>query len=338
MSIEMCPFIGIETDSDTAVGFPSPRNLCHRNGTPAPTSIAHQAKFCMAGEHVNCPIFQQQAGAALVAAAVTGTQAGATPVVPSKKGRPAQPKPFNKKASASAKPTAYPVRRRAKEILLPLLAVAGVTAIVLAMILILPPSSQFLVAPPVVVTDTPTPKASLVTVAGGETSGGSPMVVSTTNLSPSPPPTSTRVLTRTSTPRTSTVTKAVTSTQALIPTIATPCGHPTGWVQYTVRSGDTLSALSRVLNISIAQLQIANCMGSSTFLYVGQLIWTPWIPPTQIIPTEVSPTIVPSETETPVPTEETPSATPVTPSVEPTIVVPTIDPTVGVPPTESPTP
>ncbi len=342
MSAVICPFIGIETDNDTAVGFPSPRNMCHRSGSPVPTSIAYQARYCMAAEHVTCPIFQQQAGAALsLAAGSTAETSIALPVSPApSKPRAKVVKPAPTTALPAEQP-AEPRQRRAREFLLPLMAVAGVTAIMIAVLLILPPTQFFAAAPPNALTSTPTPEASSVTFLNGSSIGSNSLITATPSKSPSPPPTSTRALTKTAGPKTATTTLTATFTATNIPPAATACGSPAGWVQYTVRSGDTLSGLSRIFGIRITQLQIANCMGSSTFLYVGQVIWTPWIPPTQVVisptisPTETTPSVVPGDTNTPepsatVPTDTpepsatVPTDTPVPPSPEPSEEVPTI--------------
>jgi len=311
--------------------------MCHRSGSPMPTSIAYQARYCMAAEHVTCPIFQQQAGAALAAAAGTAAETSfSLPVSPA----PSRPRAeVVKPASATALPAEQPAeprqRRRAREFLLPLMAVAGVTAIIIAVLLILPPNQYFAAAPPYAITGTPTPRASSVAFFNGSSTGSNSLITVTPSKSPSPPPTSTRALTKTAGPKTATYTLTATSTATNIPPAATACGSPAGWVQYTVRSGDTLSGLSRIFGISITQLQIANCMGNSTFLYVGQVIWTPWIPPTQVVisptisPTDTTPSVVPSDTDTP-----EPSATVPTNTIEPSATVPTDIPT---PPSPAPT-
>ncbi|RPJ51550.1 MAG: LysM peptidoglycan-binding domain-containing protein, partial [Chloroflexi bacterium] len=55
-----------------------------------------------------------------------------------------------------------------------------------------------------------------------------------------------------------------------------PCGPPPGWVRYTVRLGNNLTNLSQAFGVSIAQLQLANCMPANQFnLAVGQVIWVP---------------------------------------------------------------
>lgn len=125
------------------------------------------------------------------------------------------------------------------------------------------------------------------------------------------------------------------------------CGKPYGWVLYTVKSGDTLYSISVTFGTTVAALQQANCMGSSTEIWVGQQInvpyyatSTPWISPTPVpslIPTFL-PTLVPTltgtpeypSTPTPVPTPtytfpDTPTPGPTTPTPQPS-VMPTLPP------------
>jgi LysM repeat protein len=66
-----------------------------------------------------------------------------------------------------------------------------------------------------------------------------------------------------------------------VPTVTViPCGPPSGYVKrYVVQPGDTLSSIARLYGITYATLQRANCMGSSTTIYSGQLLWVPNIPP-----------------------------------------------------------
>ena len=54
-----------------------------------------------------------------------------------------------------------------------------------------------------------------------------------------------------------------------------PCGRPYGWIVYIIRPGDTLYHLSQAYGVSVASLQTANCMGSSTLLHVGDKLYVP---------------------------------------------------------------
>jgi LysM repeat protein len=80
-----------------------------------------------------------------------------------------------------------------------------------------------------------------------------------------------------------------------VPTVTViPCGPPAGWVKtHRVQSGDNLFRIALSYGISYPQLQRANCMGSSTTIYAGQLLWVPNIPTR-------TPAVAP--TNTPVPT------------------------------------
>jgi len=84
-----------------------------------------------------------------------------------------------------------------------------------------------------------------------------------------------------------------------VPTVTViPCGPPVGWVKnYIVQPGDTLFRIALSYNITYPRLQRANCMGSSTIIYIGQRLWVPNIPTRTPVP---GITIVP--TNTPLPT------------------------------------
>lgn len=102
-----------------------------------------------------------------------------------------------------------------------------------------------------------------------------------------------------------------------------PCGPPSGWIRYTVLKGDTLYSLAKYYQVTVQQLQQANCMGGSTSLYTGRQIY---VPP--------KPTRTPSPTPTSTATV-TPTQTPVTPSVTP--LPTTATPTASDTPTQTPT-
>jgi LysM repeat protein len=110
------------------------------------------------------------------------------------------------------------------------------------------------------------------------------------------------------------------------------CAPLRTWISYTVQPGDTLYHLSQVYGITVAEIQRANCLGASTLLHTGQVIFVPpWAPlittPTALVvstltlmptitltpgspsntptelPTVVTDTPVPSPSDTPVPTD-----------------------------------
>jgi LysM repeat protein len=108
-----------------------------------------------------------------------------------------------------------------------------------------------------------------------------------------------------------------------VPTVTViPCGPPGGWIKaYTVRPGDNLYRVSLLYRTTVSQLQRANCMGSSTIIYVGQLLYVPNVPTSTpgvtVVPTLIPPTSTLAPADTPV----TPSATiaPTDTNIPPTI-------------------
>ncbi|HJS29586.1 MAG TPA: LysM peptidoglycan-binding domain-containing protein [Anaerolineales bacterium] len=157
-----------------------------------------------------------------------------------------------------------------------------------------------------------------------------------------------------------------TPTWTATPTPAeTVCGHPNGWVLYTVKQNDTLYSLSLAFYVSVGQLKLANCM-TSNLIRVGQRIYVPNIstrtpdptspphpsqtstpPPATLTPPPVSPSatwtstpILPTVTGTATPTQTTATptitVTPTTlPTNTPTLQIITPSPTL--PPSETPT-
>jgi LysM repeat protein len=88
-----------------------------------------------------------------------------------------------------------------------------------------------------------------------------------------------------------------------VPTVTViPCGPPASWVKrHTVQPGDNLFRIALSYGITYPQLQRANCMGSSTTIYAGQLLWVPNVPTltpaVSSFPT-ATPSITPSPTST----------------------------------------
>jgi LysM repeat protein len=76
---------------------------------------------------------------------------------------------------------------------------------------------------------------------------------------------------------------------------STPCLPPSKWVAYTVRPGDTLFVLSQQTNVTVGQLQSANCLKDTT-IRAGQQLFLPFVP----TPTATA-TFTPSPTWTPDP-------------------------------------
>lgn len=127
-----------------------------------------------------------------------------------------------------------------------------------------------------------------------------------------------------------------------------PCSPPRSWVTYTVRRGDTLSFLSRVFGVSVAQLQQANCLGSSTRIFTGQSLYVPFPFPITATASHTPPAVpthtftpppmntVPPPTNTSVPTKP-PSPT-LTPTAAHTSTPPPANTPVPIPPTPTNTP
>lgn len=73
-------------------------------------------------------------------------------------------------------------------------------------------------------------------------------------------------------------------------------GPPSGWIEYTIQTGDTLTALALTSGSSVTELQRANCLADER-LIAGALFYLPQIPPS---PTAVRApaTAVPTATST----------------------------------------
>jgi len=94
-----------------------------------------------------------------------------------------------------------------------------------------------------------------------------------------------------------------------VPTVTViPCGPYAGWVKtHVVQPGDNLFRIALSYGISYGTLQRGNCMGVSTTIYSGQLLWVPNIP---TLTPAVTSTNMPIPTNTPIPTKTTDFSTP----------------------------
>ncbi len=111
-----------------------------------------------------------------------------------------------------------------------------------------------------------------------------------------------------------------------VPTVTViPCGPPPGWVKtHLVKPGENLYRISLLYRTTVALLQSANCMGTSTLIHVGQALWVPNVP-----------TSTPAFTATPLSTNTLlPSTETSTPTITPDFGTPTFTPS----PTPSITP
>ena len=97
------------------------------------------------------------------------------------------------------------------------------------------------------------------------------------------------------------------------------CGPPEGWITYKVKSGDNLFRIGLSYGVTVSELQFANCLGNSSLIITGQILYVPNVIPITIAPTPTrtkKPKKTPKvEHPTPTPTQEitytsTPSPTP----------------------------
>ncbi len=96
-----------------------------------------------------------------------------------------------------------------------------------------------------------------------------------------------------------------------------PCGAPRNWtMSYYVKSGDNLYQIGLKYRVSVQELQLANCLGYSTQIKVGQRLFVPNVPTSTPAVTNTppatptsshTPTLNPSMTASP--TNTSPSAT-----------------------------
>ena len=100
-----------------------------------------------------------------------------------------------------------------------------------------------------------------------------------------------------------------------VPTVTViPCGAPSSWVRaHTVKAGENLFRISLLYRTTVTQLQSANCMGSSTIIHVGQLLWVPNVPTSTpgitVVPTSTINLSTPTNTATRTPDFSTPTNT-----------------------------
>jgi len=118
-------------------------------------------------------------------------------------------------------------------------------------------------------------------------------------------------------PLTNTVTVAASVTPSFTPV---RCGAPRGWVRYTVQLGDTLFRLSTIFSISVPELQLANCLGWSSIIRAGEILYVPNVTPRYTATLSATP-VPPTATRTLIPTSKPSTATftpiPATPTFTP---------------------
>ena len=97
-----------------------------------------------------------------------------------------------------------------------------------------------------------------------------------------------------------------------VPTVTViPCGPPASWVKtHVVKTGENLFRISLLYRTTVSRLQSANCMGSSTIIHVGQVLWVPNVPTsTPAITNTATRTPTPSSTSTRTPDFSTSTST-----------------------------
>lgn len=61
VNIERCGSLGLQEDPQTALGFPSIWNYCHKARPASPVALAYQRDFCQTASHRQCPLLQENA-------------------------------------------------------------------------------------------------------------------------------------------------------------------------------------------------------------------------------------------------------------------------------------
>jgi LysM repeat protein len=59
------------------------------------------------------------------------------------------------------------------------------------------------------------------------------------------------------------------------PAYSGTCIPPKGWIAHTVKKGENLFRIGLAFEVSVAELQSANCLGNATLIQVGQIIYVP---------------------------------------------------------------
>jgi type VI secretion system secreted protein VgrG len=120
------------------------------------------------------------------------------------------------------------------------------------------------------------------------------------------------------------------------PTATVCSGPPYGWSRYIVRFGDTLNSIAVANGVSTAQLQAANCMGSSITIYAGSALYVPHAATQVIVPTRTFTSApAPTKTKRPAPSntpKPPPSDTPVPAPSDTPVPPPTAEPPTSAPP------
>ncbi|MGD0878470.1 MAG: LysM peptidoglycan-binding domain-containing protein [Anaerolineales bacterium] len=244
----VCHYLGLLEDSKTTLSFPSSSNLCYHAKPLASPNMEYQRLVCLKGRrHTLCPVFLR-------------SEIGSLP-------------PDISDGPATMLLLGMPVEKR---VLLPLwlgfvVLVLGLTGLMWLI------SNQTGRTP-----GSPIPTSTWLPFAS-ETIPVTAIPIFP-NIDPSvtanvDDPVSAYIGTITpQLPTLFSITPIPTQTKIL-------CGSPDTWVVYIVRPGDSLYHLSLVFAITIAELQRANCLGTSSILHTGQLLHVPSTAPLAPSPT-----------------------------------------------------
>ncbi len=290
-----CPYLGLLQDPQTTLAFPSASNLCYHAKPLAAPSIEYQRSFCLNGrQHTLCPVFSRSELA---------------PLPPEISGTSATILLFGK-----------PIAKRS---ILPIL--LGCVVLVLAVIGAIwlfngrRGGNGALSGQPA----SPTSPSGILPLATATFSITNIAITPNLDLS-AVPDTDTPVVTPSGseTPLPSQTPTTIGLTPLPFHTQVPPCGSPNTWVVYIVQSGDSLYRISQIYRVTVAELQRANCLGSSTTLHTGQLLYVPpWAPiapsPTTII--VVLPTTIPTDTPVVLPPTDTATEPPVATATQPPV-------------------
>jgi LysM repeat protein len=290
---KVCPYLGLSQDPQTTLAFPSASNLCYHAKPLASPNLQYQRSFCLAGrQHTLCPVFTRSEIAPLPPE-ISGSPAGK--LIP---GKPVNP----------------------RLLLWILLACMVLVLCIFGGVWLFNGQHGIIAA------------LSGKPGSATPTSGGLPLATATfsiTNiaitpnaeltlvpdtLTPSATTSATATPTTSQTPTLKGLTPLPVNTQA-------PCGSPNTWVVYIVKPGDSLYHISQIYRVTVADLQRANCLGSSSTLHTGQILYVPpWAPlastPTPIV---VIPTIIPTDTMVFIPPTDTATEPPVNTATEPPV-------------------
>lgn len=283
--VKACPYLGLLQDSQTTLAFPSTSNLCYHAKPLVSPSLEYQRSFCLNGrQHTHCPVFIR---------------------------RRLAPLPSEISGSHPSKPLfGKPIK---KQVILPIL--LGCVVLILGVIGVLWLSNNhhgstgaltgelgspapFSNEPPLstatfLITNIPiTPNLDESAITGTDT----PLVTASETGTPLPTQTPTRIG----------------ITPVPVHTLV-PCGSPNNWVVYIVQPGDSLFRISQIYGVTVAELQRANCLGTSTTLHTGQILYVPpWspvapssTPPILVLPTSTS-INTPTDTQVFIPPSDTP--------------------------------